>query len=156
MSKAMSAGSSLLILLVLLCSGCVERKLMIRSEPSGAQAWVDEEPVGKTPVEYSFAHYGRRRVRVGPLRDEKGLAQFLSTERIVELEGPWYETFPIDFFFEVLWPGTLVDRHEIELELKAASEQEQLYGVERARRIEQEAEEFRREALTPVPEEQQP
>jgi len=141
-----------LVSLSLLCGGCVERKMLIRSEPSGAPAWVDEQRVGTTPVDVPFSHYGRRRVRVGPKRDATGRVEFVAAERVVEVKAPWYEQFPIDFVSEVLWPGRLVDEHEVKLVLPPASDQAHLYGEERAEDVRDQALEFRKKALTPVPE----
>ena len=138
------------LLAALLCGGCVERTILIRSEPSGATAWVDEKPVGVTPVEFPFKHYGQRRLRVGPLRDEADEAQYLAVERIVPIEPPWYQKIPVDFFAEVLWPWTLVDTHEVTLALPAATDQEHHYGEQRAEEVRERAEQFREKALAPV------
>lgn len=134
-----------------LVAGCVERKMMIRSQPAGAWVWVDEEPVGKTPVALPFKHYGRRTVRVGPITDEEGNVQYVATERMMETAPPWYQLFPVDFFSEVLWPGTLVDEQEIEIHLPPAEERHTLRGLEAAREVRDEAEKYRRESLSPVP-----
>lgn len=147
MNWKMLAG---LTVLVVLTTGCVERKLMIRSEPSGVPAYVDEEPVGETPVEVPFAHYGRRLVRVGPVVDEYGSVQYRQIERMTETAPPWYELFPIDFFSEVLWPGTLVDKHEVTIHLPR-SEEYTARGAEAAAEVREEAEEYRRESLSVVP-----
>ncbi len=142
-------------LLLVLASGCVERKIWVRSEPVGAPVWVDEEKLDDpTPVSCAFGHYGRRRIRVGPIRDDAGRILYVATEREVEIKPPWYERFPLDFFFEALWPWTLVDEHEIEIRLKAPSELPQLFGEERAAEIVREAEAFRHKALTATPEEE--
>jgi len=141
-------------LMLVLGAGCVERKLVIRSRPAGAPVWVDETAAGETPAEYEFKHYGRRRIRVGPVRDESGALLYAASERIVEPDVPWYETFPIDFFFEVLWPGTLVDVHQYDFQLGPPSREEYLYSAERAKDLVEEGEQFREKALSPVPEQQ--
>jgi hypothetical protein len=133
--------------------GCVERRLLIRSEPSGAPVWVDEVPVGQTPVDYEFAHYGVRRVRVGPLRDEQGNLTHLAAEQLVEVRAPWYETFPIDFFAEVIWPATLVDEHQAPtLQLQEAPEAGRRPTAEEVEQIRERARAYREEALREVPE----
>ncbi|NLW51141.1 MAG: PEGA domain-containing protein [Candidatus Brocadiaceae bacterium] len=103
------------VALLTAASGCVERKMYIRSEPAGAPVWIDESYVGMTPLDHSFAHYGLRRVRVGPVRDEDG--RLTHEEQVVdwEVEPPWYETFPFDFFAEVLYPEVLLDQHTLPL-----------------------------------------
>ncbi|MFP4176448.1 MAG: PEGA domain-containing protein [Planctomycetota bacterium] len=142
------------LVLALIGMGCVERKMLIRSDPSGAPAFVDEKPVGKTPVEVPFSHYGRRRIRVGPVTDDSGNVQHLESERIYETAPPWYQRFPTDFFTEVLWPGRLVDEHEIELRLTPMSPQYVPSGSDTARQIKQEAEEYRHESLRGISEQE--
>lgn len=69
----MRANRCLLLLGVvsLLCSlGCIQRTMVIRSEPSGAPVWVDQTYVGRTPVNLPFVFYGFRKVQVGPIRGE--------------------------------------------------------------------------------------
>jgi len=138
----------------LAAAGCVERRLLIRSEPAGAPVWIDEVRVGQTPLTYSFTHYGERRIRVGPLRDEADTLTYTETEGIVRLAAPWYERFPLGFFAEVLWPAKLTDEHRVAFELQPASAGARHYGEERAREEVKRAEEFRQKALSPVPEEQ--
>jgi len=136
-------------LLALSC-GCVERKMLIRSDPSGAPVWIDEKSVGTSPVDYTFIHYGRRRIRVGPIRDEEDKVAYPAVEREVEIVAPWYQKFPTDFFFEVLYPRTLVDEHEIRITLTPAAELPP--GKEGEAEILDRAEEFREGALAPPPE----
>lgn len=139
-------------------AGCVERKMLIRSEPSGVPVWVDERYAGTTlpdgPLEYPFAHYGTRRIRVGPLRDENEKLVYHEMQRVVDIEPPWYETFPIDFFFEVLLPWRLTDEHVLPVfALKKAEEGPQRYDRERIQELREQAEAFRERALRTIPEE---
>lgn len=136
--------------LVPVLSGCVERKLMIRSQPSGAPVYIDEKYVGQTqpefPLEYPFAHYGARRVRVGPIRGEEEMLLYAEKQRVVPVRAPWYETFPLDFFFEAIWPWTLHDVHRLavfELEPAPATV---AAGEERAREVLENAEALRKQA----------
>jgi hypothetical protein len=137
--------------LVLLNTACVERKLLIRSEPSGAPVTIDEKEVGTTPLDYEFTHYGTRRIRVGPVRDEKGAVAFAASEKMVPTEAPTSQTFPLGFFWEVLWPKTLVDEHPVSFTLKPPTEE---YGEKTAKDVMNRAREFRKKALSPAPEEQ--
>ena len=51
--KRTRCGSVALLLVAALLGGCSE-SVMIRSGPSGANVFVNDKPVGKTPVEYSI------------------------------------------------------------------------------------------------------
>jgi len=50
--KRTRCGSAALLLVAVLLGGCSE-SVMIRSGPSGANVFVNDKPVGKTPVEYT-------------------------------------------------------------------------------------------------------
>ncbi len=45
-------------------SGCVQRRVEITSEPSGARVWLNDEMVGVTPCEAGFKYYGKYDVRL--------------------------------------------------------------------------------------------
>jgi hypothetical protein len=147
------ALSVLLLLALVASSGCVERKLIIESDPQGAPVWIDERYAGMTPLEYPFAHYGTRSVRVGPVRDENDRVTHLESERVFDIEWPSYQQFPIDFFYEVLYPKTLVDEHRLPAFVLKPVTVEQRAPQLTVEELRAEAEEFRRRALTQVPEE---
>ena len=129
------------------CSGCVERRIVVRSDPPGAPVWIDEQYAGLTPLDWSFAHYGWRRVRVGPLRDEGGRISHAEQEVEVPVRPPWYERFPLDFFSEVLYPRTLVDDHRLDLfRLEPAPQVPALYSDEQVEDLVDDAEAFRERA----------
>lgn len=44
--------------------GCLDRTMVITSEPTGATVTVNDVEVGRTPVEASFTYYGEYDVRV--------------------------------------------------------------------------------------------
>ena len=90
----------------------------------------------------------------GPLvpPDESGRIIYLEAERMFTTRVPWYETFPIDFVFDVLVPFTIVDRHEVTLRLHRADEMPGESGTEATDELIKRAEAFREKALTPVPE----
>ena len=101
----------LLLALPLLLCGCVERALVIESEPPGAEVWMDGEKAGTTPIRIPFVHYGGREITLtkGGYALEKG---------VHPVKPPWYERFPIDFLTENLWPWTLVDERKFSFALK--------------------------------------
>lgn len=144
---------ALLVLLgVALACGCVERTMVIRSDPPGAPVWVNEDYAGTTPLVHPFAFYGTSSVRVGPVRDEKDNLLYHETQVLYDAEAPWYETIPIDFLAEVLYPGTLKDVHEVpEIKLPAAKPAEAEVDEQQVQQVLQKAEQFRERALEPVP-----
>ncbi len=100
-------------------SGCVERLLKIRSDPPGADVFVNgKKIVGATPLDYPFSFYGTVGV---VLRHER-----FESKRIPKtLSPPWYEIFPLDFFAEFFVPWTLRDHHTIDARLKPAKQLEE-------------------------------
>ena len=91
-------------------SGCVERSLLIKSSPSGAEVVVNGHPAGETPAVYPFRTYG-----VYELTASHPGCQRL--QRAIPVRAPWYQQIPFDFFAENVWPVTVRDEHEIFLEL---------------------------------------
>jgi len=81
--------------------GCVERRLMITSEPSGALVYLNDEEAGRTPLEVPFTWYGTYDVRA----EHEGF-QTLHTQR--EAVRPWWEAPGPDLFAEAL-PDREVD-----------------------------------------------
>ena len=100
----------LVLAVVVLASGCVERKLTIISEPTEAVVWLNDEEVGVTPVTVGFNWYGDYSVRI-----EKPGYAILNTHR--ELERPLHDRFPFDFFAEVCWPQKITDEYTWTFEL---------------------------------------
>lgn len=103
--------NSLLILPVLglivsiLLSGCVERKLTINTEPQGALVILNDEEIGTSPVTVSFEWYGDYWVKI-----RKEGYESLNTHR--PLKGPWYDNFPFDLFLQIFSPDRIVDSYE--------------------------------------------
>lgn len=109
-----------LVAVALLC-GCVERRLYVYTDPPGAEVYIDGEYIGQTrsdehvdgPLYARFLFYG---VREYTLR-KPGYA---TVSGRIDLESPWYEYPPIDFFSEVLIPYPFVDEHEVNVKLSKA------------------------------------
>ena len=94
-----------LVFVILLASGCVERQLTINTQPQGALVSLNDEEIGVSPVSVSFNWYGDYNVHVS-----KEGYETLKTHR--KLKGPWYDAFPFDFFAQVLNPNRIVDSYE--------------------------------------------
>jgi len=125
-----------LLLLAPLSTGCVERALVVRSDPPGAKVFVDGREIGTTPARLPFEHYGTREVMVRmevrePGGDHTPLAP---VTRMVELAAPWYQWFPIDLFSEFLWPGTIVDERVVEVALVPHTREELIERYEASAR----------------------
>jgi len=90
--------------------GCVERRLTINTEPQGALVILNDEQIGTSPVTVSFNWYGDYSVVI-----RKEGYETLKTHR--NLEAPWYDGFPFDFFAAVVVPDRIVDSYEWTFEL---------------------------------------
>jgi hypothetical protein len=129
----------LAVLLLLLLVGCVERKLVIKPEPGDALVFVDGQEIAcvQSRAIYRYDHYGIHRVVVRKM-------EYAVAERVVTLDPPWYQVFPIDFFFDVLWPARIEDRREIEVVLE---KRQDLEGIDRpGRAVVKRARDFEEEA----------
>ncbi|MBN1443335.1 MAG: PEGA domain-containing protein [Planctomycetes bacterium] len=131
-------------LALLALTGCVERLLQVRSEPSGADVYLNgrklEEP---TPVDHPFSFYGTVSVVVRHEGHE--------SRRVLEtLSPPWYEIFPLDFFAEFLVPWKLRDHHLLEVRLDPLpGGDEDLRSLQMLELLEEKAERSRMQALEP-------
>ncbi len=90
------------ISLTLLIAGCVERRFIVRAAPMGTRVVVDGEDWGPTPQSLDFVFYGTHEF----ILKKPGYETLRVTE---EIDAPVWQYFPIDFFAEFLYPGTLVD-----------------------------------------------
>ena len=94
----------------LLCAstGCVQRRMTIRSNPPGAVVYVDVYQIGATPVSTDFIYYGTRKVRL-----VKDGYETLTVRQPFPV--PWYEIFPLDFVTENIWPWEIRDERVVDL-----------------------------------------
>jgi len=80
---------------VLLLGGCVDRRIVITSDPSGADVFLNDSPVGRTPVEVNFTYFGTYDVR---LRKD-GYEPLVTTAKT---DAPIHEWPGIDMLFLVM------------------------------------------------------
>ena len=91
-------------------TGCVRRRMTIRSNPSGAVAFVDDQEIGVTPVSTPFTYYATRKVQL--------FHDGFETLTVKQpFPAPWYEIPPLDFFFENLWPFEIRDERILDFDL---------------------------------------
>ena len=101
----------LLALVSLLTTGCVRRRLMIRSNPAGALVSVDNQQVGVTPCAVDYVYYGTREIRLSmPGYETLTVNQPLPT--------PWYQLPGIDFVSEHLIPAKIKDVRTVSYNLE--------------------------------------
>ena len=98
---------------VLLCccaSGCVQRRLTIRSNPPGAMVLVDNQQIGNTPISTPFTYYGTRQIKL--IKDG-----FETLEVQQKFRAPWYQVPPLDLVSETLVPWEQRDERVLDFQL---------------------------------------
>lgn len=93
-----------------LLPGCVERRFTVHTEPPGAKVYVNNKPMGFSPVDVPFTYYGNYLITL----EYPGY----QTRHIKEhIKAPVYAYPPIDFVAESLYPGKIHDHHQFEYSL---------------------------------------
>ncbi|HVT80140.1 MAG TPA: PEGA domain-containing protein [Phycisphaerae bacterium] len=96
----------LLALAPALLAGCVERKVTIGSDPSGALVELNGVQVGRTPLtvpitwQGDYELYFRYEKNVGTPTEPKIVRYYLHTHK--RTTTPWFETIGVDLFAEIL------------------------------------------------------
>ena len=122
------AMTMLLLAVFALCAtGCVERKLIITSEPSGARVYVDDREVGQTPVTTRFNFYGGRTF---VLRKEG----YRDTVEVRKVKKPFYAQPVLDAITD-LGPIPLKDHQTFHFKMTPMQPVETQVLMERARRM---------------------
>jgi hypothetical protein len=103
---------AIVALLAAVCfgSGCVYRRIIVRSDPPGARVLIDGQEVGYTPTGIPFTYYGTRRLTV----IKPG---FETHSELVTIPPPWYQYLPLDFVSDNFLPEHVADRHDINWQL---------------------------------------
>jgi hypothetical protein len=98
---------------VLLSGGCVQRRMTIRTNPPGAQVYIDNQEIGRTPVSTDFVYYGRRDIRL-----VKDGYETLTVKQ--PIWAPWYEWPGLAFVAENVWPGEIRDERRFDYQMQPA------------------------------------
>ena len=105
---------AVMILVGLASAGCVRRTLIIETEPQGALVFLNDEEIGRSPVQREFLWYGDYDI----VARKEGYATLHTHERI---NTPWYQVPGIDFFTELLYPGRIHDQRLMSFTLEPES-----------------------------------
>ncbi len=123
-----TVGLTVLIAVTLFNTGCVQRRLMVRSQPEGAFLTIDNQPIGYTPVSVPFTYYGTREVQL----EKDGYKTIKVQERV---KPPWYEYFPINFFAENFSPREIRDTRLLDFTMQPREQVNQNYLYDRASQL---------------------
>lgn len=89
----------------------MQRRMTVRSNVPGAQVYVDNYEIGRTPVSTDFTYYGDRDVRL-----VKDGYETLKVRQPVN--APWYQFPGIDFISENLWPWEIRDERNFNYQMQ--------------------------------------
>lgn len=105
-------GAALLLVLVMMQVGCVRRRMTIRTNPPGAQVFVDDQEIGTTPCSTQFIYYGTRKITLvkGGYKTQTFYQKF---------NPPWYQFPGLDFISENLIVRELRDERYVDAQLVA-------------------------------------
>lgn len=98
-------------LLLTVFSGCVQRRLIVKTQPEGAAVLIDRKPVGYSPVSVPFTYYGTRDVQI----EKDGYKPIRVQERV---DPKWYNRFPVSFFTENFSPREIRDQRILDFQLQ--------------------------------------
>ena len=96
--------------------GCVQRMIAVTSEPAGALVWLNDQEVGRTPLEVPFTFYGTYDVRL----EKEGYAPLWT---VGEADPPWWD-YPGPDLVAELMPWGAESRVAWHYELRTLGEAE--------------------------------
>jgi hypothetical protein len=109
---AASAKFAAATICVVAClAGCVTRRMTVRTNVPGAQVYVDNYEIGRTPASTDFTYYGTRNIRV-----VKDGFETLTVQQPVS--APWYQIPGFDFLVENVWPFEIRDERQYSYNLQ--------------------------------------
>jgi hypothetical protein len=109
-SFARTAAILLAAALLVAASGCVRRRLTVRTNPPGAQVFVDDQEIGTSPCSASFVYYGTRKITV--MKDGYRTETLWQT-----LNPPWYQLPVAEFISENLVAREIRDERIVDVQL---------------------------------------
>lgn len=110
----------LVAILVFFLTGCVERVMIIRTNPADSSVFIDGNLVGKTPpdgnkpLETKFTWYGN----VNMIVEKPG---YKTIETVQSVPIPWFQIFPLSILVDVFLPFNVRDNREFNFKLEKYS-----------------------------------
>lgn len=120
-----------LFLVAAVLSGCVERALVITSDPPGATVTVNQQWKGTTPYVVPFKHYGVYDIWIEhPGVEQNGrMIKYYPLHVGEPVRAPKYQYAGADFVTEVLLPTTLRDQHNLHYTLERVANADDIDDV---------------------------
>lgn len=115
-------------LMIVCMTGCVQRRLIIRSQPEGAFVTIDRQPIGRTPLSVPYTYPGTREIQL----ERDGYKTIKVQQRI---DPTWYEKFPVSFVTENFWPHELRDERLLEFQMEPKSQVQENLLIDRANEL---------------------
>ena len=107
--------------LVVGLTGCVQRTISITSEPDGALVHLNDEEVGRTPLQVPFLFYGTYDVRL----EKEGFKPLWTKQKT---KAPWREAPDPDLIAEMIPNNKVEQQWHFDLELASDVTEEGLIG----------------------------
>lgn len=105
-----NAGFVVVAVTAALLTGCVERRMVITSDPPADLVLINNHPVSAAPADYGFVYYGTYKITL----IKEGYQTLVVEQKV---PTPWYEYMPLDFVSENLWPRRIEDVHRFHYQL---------------------------------------
>ena len=127
MGSEMCIRDSLIVLIIvpMLCCGCVQRRMIIRSIPEGAFVMVDGQSVGSTPLSVPYTYYGTRDIKL----ERDGYKTINVQQRF---DPQWYQTFPVSLISENFAGREIRDERVLDFTMEPKSQVQEDRLLERA------------------------
>lgn len=111
--------------LFMMTSGCVQRRMIVRTQPEGAFVTIDRQPIGYSPVSVPFTYYGTRDIQI-----EKDGFKTVKVQQ--DVDAPWYGKFPVSFLTENFSPREIRDQRILDFQLEPRTQANENMLLERA------------------------
>lgn len=110
---------------LLLVSGCVQRRMIIRSQPEGAFVTIDNQQMGLTPISIPYTYFGTREVKL----EKDGFKTIKVQQR---LDPEWYERFPVSLVSENFAGREIRDERVMDFQLEPKTQVQENQLLQRA------------------------